>query len=67
MKIFVADNYAKMSKQAAHDVIDMMQSRKDPLICTASGDSPAGLYKEIAEMSQQQTIKYFQLVFCRIG
>ena len=49
MKIFVADNYEKMSKQAASDVIDMMQSRKDPLICTASGDSPAGLYKELAE------------------
>jgi len=48
MKIFIADNYEKMSKQAATDVIDMMQSRKDPLICTASGDSPAGLYKEIA-------------------
>ena len=49
MKIFVADNYEKMSKHAASDVIDMMQSRKDPLICTASGDSPAGLYKELAE------------------
>jgi len=49
MKIFISDNYAKMSKQAADDVIDIMRSRKDPLICTASGDSPAGLYKEIAQ------------------
>jgi hypothetical protein len=31
MKIFIADNYAKMSKQAADDVIDIMQSRRDPL------------------------------------
>jgi glucosamine-6-phosphate isomerase len=49
MKFFVADNYAKMSKKVANDVIDIMQSRKDPLICTASGDSPAGLYNDIAE------------------
>jgi len=49
MKIFVGDNYATMSKQAANDVIQMMQSRKNPLICTASGHSPAGLYKELTE------------------
>ena len=49
MKIFVGDTYANMSKQAANDVINIMQSRKGSLICTASGDSPAGLYKEIAE------------------
>src|SRR3982751_6191886 len=49
MKLFVADDYANMSKQAADDVIAMMAVRKDPLICTASGDSPAGLYKELTE------------------
>jgi len=48
MKIFVGDTYANMSKQAADDVINIMQSRRGSLICTASGDSPAGLYKEIA-------------------
>jgi galactosamine-6-phosphate isomerase len=49
MKIFVADTYKMMSKQAADDVIEIMQKREQPLICTASGDSPAGLYKEIVE------------------
>lgn len=49
MKIFVADTYSKMSKQAADDVIEIMKSSEQPLICTASGDSPAGLYKEIVE------------------
>jgi len=49
MKIFVADTYSKMSKQAADNVIEIMKYRKQPLICTASGDSPAGLYKEIVE------------------
>jgi len=47
MEIFVADTYETMSQQAADDVIELMQSFKEPLICTASGHSPAGLYKEI--------------------
>lgn len=47
MKIFVSDTYEAMSKQTAADVILLMQSYKNPLICTASGDTPAGLYKEI--------------------
>jgi glucosamine-6-phosphate isomerase len=47
MKIFVTDNYEGLSKQAADDVIQIMQACEQPLICTASGDSPSGLYKEI--------------------
>jgi glucosamine-6-phosphate isomerase len=47
MKIFVGDTYEMMSKQAADDVVELMRARKQPLICTASGASPAGLYKEI--------------------
>ena len=49
MEIFVADSYEAMSKQAADDVIQLMQSFNEPLICTASGHSPAGLYKEIVD------------------
>lgn len=49
MKIFVADTIEAMSKQAADDVIQLMQNVKQPLICTASGDSPAGLYKELVQ------------------
>jgi glucosamine-6-phosphate isomerase len=49
MKIFIADTYEMMSKQAADSIIEIMQSREQPLICTASGDSPAGLYKELVE------------------
>jgi galactosamine-6-phosphate isomerase len=64
MKIFVADTYSKMSNQAADDVIEIMRSREQPLICTASGDSPAGLYKEIVERAgkaQVNVTKWFFL------
>lgn len=53
MKIFVAATYEMMSQQAADGVIDIMNSRKQPLICTASGDSPAGLYKEFVNRTSK--------------
>ena len=56
MKIFVSDTYEMMSKQAADEVIEVMQSRKQPLICTASGDSPAGLYKEFVERAGKKQL-----------
>src|SRR4051812_49279735 len=49
MKIFVADTYEGMSKKAADDIILLMQQLRQPLICTASGDSPAGLYRELVQ------------------
>jgi galactosamine-6-phosphate isomerase len=49
METFIADTYEQMSKKAANDVIGLMQSSTNKLLCTASGDTPAGLYKEIVE------------------
>ena len=46
MKVFIADGYELMSKQAADAIVKITQSITDPLICVASGDSPKGLYKE---------------------
>lgn len=49
MKLFIADTYEAMSKQAADDLIAIVQKISNPLISPASGDSPAGLYKEIVK------------------
>jgi galactosamine-6-phosphate isomerase len=49
MKIFVADTYDAISKQAADEVIRIMKLRAHPVMCAASGDSPAGLYNEIVQ------------------
>lgn len=47
MKIFQFHSYNDLSKQAADDVIQLMGSKTNPLICVASGDSPTGLYKNL--------------------
>src|SRR6478672_2394273 len=50
MKLAIANNYEAMSKQAATDLLQLLQSFDKPLICTASGASPAGLYKELVHL-----------------
>ncbi|MEP6927403.1 MAG: glucosamine-6-phosphate deaminase [Ginsengibacter sp.] len=56
MKIFIGDNYEMMSKQAGADIISITQSLKNPVLCTASGDTPAGLYKELVNEVHQNKI-----------
>ncbi len=47
MKLFINDSYEAMSKKAADDIIQEIHSIKNPVLCTASGDTSAGLYKEL--------------------
>src|SRR3954447_21902419 len=50
MKLAISNTYDAMSKQAASDLLQLVQSIDKPLICTASGASPAGLYKELVHL-----------------
>lgn len=56
MKIFTGDTYEAMSWQAASDIISLTQTLKKPVLCTASGDTPAGLYKELVNEVHQKKI-----------
>ena len=56
MKISISDSFKKMSSLAANDLIDLMQQFDMPLLCPASGDSPAGLYELIGNKVQQSEL-----------
>jgi len=56
MKLAISDSYDAMSKQAAADMLQLLQSIEQPLICTASGASPAGLYKELVRLIETKGI-----------
>ncbi len=56
MKIFVSENYEALSKRAVTHLVEYVKSFEHPLICMASGDSPAGLYKVMVEMVQQNQL-----------
>ncbi len=51
MDLFVEEDYATLSQKAAQHLLKLARSKKEPLVCVASGDSPAGLYKEIIVQS----------------
>ena len=50
MQVFIADSYEAMSKQAAEDIFQLLQSIEKPVICPASGASPTGLYKALVDL-----------------
>ena len=56
MEIFIHENYEALSGAAANEVLRRMKSTDNPLLCVASGDTPAGLYKDLV-----QKINYRQL------
>jgi glucosamine-6-phosphate isomerase len=56
MKTIVCDTYEELSKRIADDLAMTTKSIEHPLICTASGDSPAGLYREIEKRVKKKEI-----------
>lgn len=56
MQIFVSETYEALSKRAVTHLVEFVKDIDHPLICMASGDSPAGLYKVIVELVQQNQL-----------
>lgn len=56
MKLHIADTNEALSKQIADDLIQLIDKKEHPLLCTASGDSPAGLYKELIKRVHQTNL-----------
>jgi glucosamine-6-phosphate isomerase len=56
MKIFIADTYRDMSEQATNQLLSLIEPINNPVICPASGDTPAGLYKELIEQVYKQDL-----------
>lgn len=52
MKIKICDTYEALSAAAAEQVILLMSAYDKPLLCPASGDTPAGLYRTLAKRCQ---------------
>ena len=56
MEVIIENTYEAMSKKAAADLLAVLQSLDKPLICTASGASTAGLYKELVHLVQASEV-----------
>ncbi|MEO8415659.1 MAG: glucosamine-6-phosphate deaminase [Ginsengibacter sp.] len=56
MQIKVSDTYRIMSKLCVDDLLDKIKAIKEPLICTASGDTPKGMYEELVKRVRNEKI-----------
>ncbi len=63
MEIIIGDTYDEMSKKAVNDLLEILQTNQEPLLCTASGDSPKGMYKELIKQVQEKKIDISQWTF----
>lgn len=54
MKLIISKSYEHMSAKSVNDLLELILPLKNPLICTASGDTPAGLYKELIKKVNQK-------------
>ncbi|WP_142688313.1 glucosamine-6-phosphate deaminase [Chitinophaga polysaccharea] len=53
MRIVIYPTYEALSAQVAACVMQLMPAYDQPLLCPASGDTPAGLYRAMANTYQQ--------------
>ncbi len=53
MNLFIYETYESMSARAAESVIQIINQKKNAVLCTASGDSPSGLYEKLVAHLQE--------------
>jgi len=53
MKLIRCAGYEPMSRAAAERITDVLAHKRDAVLCAAAGNSPAGLYRELARAAQR--------------
>lgn len=53
MKLIHCSGYEPMSRAAAECIADVLAHKRDAVLCAAAGNSPTGLYRELARAAQK--------------
>ena len=61
MRINKCKDYQEMSRVAASLVLEDIKKKPELLLCTATGGSPEGLYKELASTAEKEKELFKQL------
>src|SRR5260221_14743750 len=56
MNIFIADNAESLAKQVADGLVQKIGTLSSTLLCPASGDTPAGLYRELVARAKKGSL-----------
>ncbi len=57
MDLFISNTPEALSQLAVKNFLGLMQVKERPLVCVASGDTPAGLYKLIVDKTGKKEIE----------
>ena len=63
MEIIISNNYEETSEKATDLIEALMKNKLKPLICVASGDSPAGIYKNFVARVNKNELDISQWQF----
>ena len=63
MKISTYKNYAEMCSGAANLIIEQVKRKPDSLLCFPSGDSPAGVYKQLVDAALDGRVDFSNCYF----
>jgi glucosamine-6-phosphate deaminase len=61
VEVIVCDTYESMSKAAARDVADVLNTKPNAVIGMATGSTPLGLYQELVRMHQEEGLDFSQV------
>jgi glucosamine-6-phosphate deaminase len=56
MQIIVNESYKSMSEKCVNDLLEILLLLETPLLCTASGDTPKGMYQELIKQVREKQI-----------
>lgn len=58
IKIFLGEDYAAASAKAAEVIRDVVKAKADAVLGLATGSSPVGMYRDLAEMNRRGEISF---------
>ncbi|MTI71243.1 MAG: glucosamine-6-phosphate deaminase [Firmicutes bacterium] len=61
MRIYLVDDYEKMSKKAATIVASQMRIKPDSVLGLATGSTPEGMYKELVKMHKKEDLDFSEI------
>ncbi|HPP53730.1 MAG TPA: 6-phosphogluconolactonase [Thermoguttaceae bacterium] len=62
MEIVVAESYEAMSKRAAQEVANLLNTKPNAVLGLATGSTPLGLYKELIRMHKEEGLDFSQVI-----
>ena len=61
MEVIICRNYEEMSKAAAHEVAQLLNTKPNAVLGLATGSTPVGMYQELVRMHKQEGLDFSQV------